>query len=62
MSVAFDPSKITDGETWIFANTKGAEALLSTLKASSDRKVTPGSFEYMIQGEESQFIARKPVK
>lgn len=46
---------------WIFANTQGAEALLSTLK-SKDGKATIGAFEYTIQGKEHQFISRNPVK
>jgi hypothetical protein len=51
----------TDEAAWIFANTKGAETLLATLK-SNNEKVQLGNFEYSIQGPERQFIARKPVK
>jgi hypothetical protein len=46
---------------WIFANAKGAENLLYTLKNNAG-KTTIGSFEYQLQGAENQFIARKPVK
>jgi hypothetical protein len=51
----------TDEAAWIFANTKGAETLLATLK-SNNEKVQLGNFEYSVQGPERQFIARKPVK
>ena len=46
---------------WIFANTKGAGALLATLKTKGE-KVQLGKFEYQLQGNEKQFIARKPLK
>jgi hypothetical protein len=46
---------------WIFANTKGAEALLATLK-SKDGKARVGNFDYQLQGKEKQFISRKPMK
>lgn len=46
---------------WIFVNTQGAEALLSTLK-SKDGKAKIGNFEYQLQGSDHQFISRKPVK
>jgi hypothetical protein len=46
---------------WIFSNTAGAEALLATLKAK-DGKTRMGDFDYQIQGQEKQFISRKPVK
>ena len=46
---------------WIFSNTKGAEALLATLK-SKDGRARFGSFDYQLQGAEKQFIARRPVK
>jgi hypothetical protein len=46
---------------WIFSNTKGAEALLATLKIK-DGKTCIGSFDYQLQGKEKQFISRKPVK
>ena len=46
---------------WIFSDTKGAEALLATLK-SKDDKARVGSFDYQLQGAEKQFIARRPVK
>jgi hypothetical protein len=46
---------------WIFSNTAGAEALLATLKAK-DGKTRIGDFDYQIQGQEKQFISRKPVK
>jgi hypothetical protein len=50
-----------DEAGWIFGVTKGAESLLSTLK-SNNGKVTIGAFDYIIQGAEHQFIARKPIK
>lgn len=50
-----------DEAAWIFSNTKGAEALLATLKAK-DGKVTIGSFEYQLQGDARQFVARNPIK
>ena len=50
-----------DEAAWIFSNTQSAEALLATLK-SKDGKATIGSFEYQIQGNTRQFIARKLVK
>ena len=40
---------------------RGAEALLATLK-SKDGKVTIGSFEYQLQGNARQFVARNPIK
>ncbi len=46
---------------WIFSNTQGAEALVSTIKAK-DGKAKIGNFEYQLQGAERQFIARKSVK
>jgi hypothetical protein len=50
-----------DEAAWIFSNTKGAEALLATLK-SKDGKVTIESFEYQLQGNARQFIARNTIK
>lgn len=44
---------------WIFSNTAGAEALLSTLK-SKDGKTRIGNFGYQLQGAQKQFISRKP--
>ncbi len=49
-----------DEAGWIFANTKGAEALLATLKTKDKAQI--GSMEYSRQGPEKQFISRKPVK
>jgi len=46
---------------WIFANTKGAETLLTTLKNNND-KTTIGTFKYSLQGTDPQFIARNPNK
>jgi len=54
---AADPEE----SAWIFSNTKGAESLVSTLKAK-DGKATIGRFEYQLQGTDQKFIARKPVK
>ncbi len=48
-----------DEAAWIFSNTEGASALLASLK-SNDGKKTIGNFEYQLQGNEKQFIARKP--
>ena len=46
---------------WICAITKGAEALLASLKAKD--KVQMGKFEYNLsRGRDKQFISRKPVK
>jgi len=46
---------------WIFANTKGAEALLASLKTKD--KVQISKFEYNLsQGHDKQFISRKPLK
>jgi hypothetical protein len=50
-----------DEAGWVFANKKGAEELLSTLKTNNG-KVSLGNFEYTLQGAEQTFIARKPVK
>jgi hypothetical protein len=50
-----------DEAGWIFANTKGAETILETLKAN-DGKAKFGNFECYLQGENQTFIARKPVK
>ncbi len=49
-----------DEAGWIFANTKGAEALLATVKVQS--KAPIGDFEYSFSGPEHQFISRKPLK
>lgn len=45
---------------WIFANSKGAEALVSVLKTKDKAKI--GLFEYSFSGKEKRFISRKPVK
>jgi hypothetical protein len=45
---------------WIFANTKGAEALLAILKTKDKSQI--GTFEYSLSGAEKQFITRKPLK
>ncbi len=46
---------------WIFSNTKGDEALLAALKSKNGR-VTIESFEYQLQGNAKQFVARNPIK
>ena len=46
---------------WIFSNIKGAESLVSLLKIKGEKCVV-GEFEYQIQGDKGQFIARRPVK
>lgn len=44
---------------WIFADIKGAENLLETLKASKKGRVTIGEYEYRIShGENRDFISR----
>jgi hypothetical protein len=45
---------------WVFSNTFGTQALLTTLK-NSNGKLKIGSFEYQLQGRDGQFIARKPL-
>jgi hypothetical protein len=45
---------------WIFADTQGAEALLSVLKTKD--KTVIENFEYSRSGNENQFISRKPLK
>ena len=46
---------------WIFAKTSGAETLLATLK-TKDGQARSGNFDYKLQGQERQFIARTPIK
>jgi len=46
---------------WIFSNSKGAEALLALLKTKGEKCVA-GKFEYQLQGDKKQFIARRSVK
>ncbi|MCL2643438.1 MAG: hypothetical protein FWD52_08035 [Candidatus Bathyarchaeota archaeon] len=46
---------------WIFANTKGAEPLLTAIQ-NNNGKAALGSFEYSLTGPEKQFITRKPLK
>ena len=47
-------------EAWIFADTKGAEALLAKLKTKE--KVQIDGFNYQSSGKEMKFISRKPLK
>lgn len=49
-----------DEAAWVFADTRGAEALLAILKTKDKAQV--GSFEYSRSGPEKQFISRKPLK
>ena len=49
-----------DEAAWIFANTKGAEALSAVLKTKDKAQI--GTFEYSRSGPEKQFISRKPLK
>lgn len=46
---------------WIFGKTSGAEALVAALKTKGG-KAKIGNFEYQLQGNEHQFIARKPLE
>jgi hypothetical protein len=50
-----------DEAAWVFSDTKGAEALLATLK-SKNGKATLGNLTYTLQGSERQFIARTKTK
>ncbi len=44
----------------IFSDTKGAETLLAVLKTKDKAQI--GTFEYQLQGNKNQFIARNPIK
>ena len=49
-----------DEEAWIFADTKGAEALLATLKTKDKAQIE--DFEYRRSGKDKKFISRKLLK
>jgi hypothetical protein len=47
---------------WIFSNCAGGEVLLATLKAKNDGKARIGTYDFQLQGNQKQFISRRPVK